>query len=49
MALKSSSYLFPKFRAVPFTIELITGISTMVNVTVPNFGKSFLISGKNYT
>jgi hypothetical protein len=41
MTLMSSSYLLPKFTTVPFTIELISGISTMVNGTVLNFGKRY--------
>ena len=41
MTLMSSSYLLPKFSMVPFTIELISGISTMVNGTVLNFGKRY--------
>ena len=39
MTLKLSSYLLPKFSRVPFTIVLISGISTMVNGTLLNFGK----------
>ena len=41
MTLKSSLYLLPKFSRVPLTIVLISGISTMVNVTVLNFGKIY--------
>ena len=48
-----SLYLLPKFSRVPFTIVLVSGISTMVNGTLLNFGKryevdlrAFLISGK---
>ena len=41
MTLKSMSYLLPKFRIVPFIIELISFISTMVNGTVLNFGKRY--------
>ena len=37
--LKSSLYLLPKCSRVPLTIVLISGISTMVNDTVLNFGK----------
>ena len=36
---KLSSYLLPKFSRVPFTIVLISLISTMVNGTLLNFGK----------
>ena len=39
MNLKLSSYLLPKFSRVPLTIVLISGISTMVNGTLLNFGK----------
>ena len=38
---KLSSYLLPKFSRVPFTIVLISGISTMVNGTLLNFGKRY--------
>ena len=41
MTLKSSSYLLPKFSRVPFTIVLISGISTMVNGTLLNFDKRY--------
>ena len=33
-----SSYLLPKFSRAPFTIVLISRISTMVNGTLLNFG-----------
>ena len=39
--LKLSSYLLSKFSKVPFTIVLISGISTMVNGTLLNFGKRY--------
>ena len=35
----ASSYLLPKFCRVPFTIVLISGISTMINGTLLNFDK----------
>ena len=38
---KLSSYLLPKFSTVPFTIELIKGISTVVNGTMLNFGRRY--------
>ena len=38
---KSSLYLLPKFSRVPFTIVLISLISTMVNGTLLNFGKRY--------
>ena len=41
MTLKLFSYLLPKFSRVPFTIVLISGISTMVNDTLLNFGKRY--------
>ena len=41
MTLKLSSYILPKFSSVPFTIVLISGISTMVNGTLLNFGKRY--------
>ena len=41
MTLKLSSYLLPKFSRVPFTIVLISGISTMVNGTLLNFDKRY--------
>ena len=41
MTLKLSLYLLPKFSRVPFTIVLISGISTMVNGTLLNFGKRY--------
>ena len=50
MTLKSSSYFVPKFSRVPLIIVLISGISTMVNGTLLNFGKmtygSFLTVAK---
>ena len=39
MTLKLSLYLLPKFSRVPFIIVLISGISTMVNGTLLNFGE----------
>ena len=41
MTLKLSSYHLPKFSRVPFTIVLISLISTMVNDTLLNFGKRY--------
>ena len=41
MSLKSSSYLLPKFSRVPLTVVPISGISTMVNGTLLNFGKRY--------
>ena len=41
MTLDLSLYLLPKFSTGPFTIVLISGISTMVNDTVLNFGKRY--------
>ena len=41
MTLKLSSSILPKFSTVPFTIVLISGISTMVNGTLLNFGKRY--------
>ena len=41
MTLKPSLYLLPKFSRVPFTIVLISVISTMVNGTLLNFGKRY--------
>ena len=41
MTLKLSLYLLPKFSRVPFTIVLVSGISTMVNGTLLNFGKRY--------
>ena len=41
MTLKLSSYFLPKFSRVPFTIVLISGIITMVNGNLLNFGKRF--------
>ena len=41
MTLKSSLYLLTKFSTVPFTIVLISSVSTMVNGTVLNFGKRY--------
>jgi hypothetical protein len=38
---KLSLYLLPKFSRVPFTIVLRSGISTMVNGTLLNFGKRY--------
>ena len=38
-SVKLSSYLLLKFSRVPFTIVLLSGISTMVNGTLLNFGK----------
>ena len=35
------SYILPKFSRVSFTIILISGISTMVNGTLLNFGKRY--------
>ena len=54
---KLSLYLLPKFSRVPFTIVLISRISTVVNGTLLNFSKkykddlkgSFLTSGKSFT
>ena len=42
MTLKLSSYLLPKFSRVPFSIVLISRISTMVNSTQLNFGIEIL-------
>ena len=39
MTLKLSSYLLIKFSRVPFPI--VSGISTMVNGTLLNFGKRY--------
>ena len=39
MTLNLSSYLLLKFKRVPFTTVLISGISTMVIGTLLNFGK----------
>ena len=36
-----SLYILPKFSRVPFTIVMISGISTMVNGTLLNFGKRY--------
>jgi hypothetical protein len=36
-----SLYLLAKFSRVPFTISLISGISTMDNSTLLNFGKIY--------
>ena len=41
MTLKSCSYLLPKFSRVPLTIVLVSGVSTVVNGTVLNFGKRY--------
>jgi hypothetical protein len=41
MTLKLSLYVLPKFSRVPFTIALISLISTMVNGTLLNFGKRY--------
>ena len=41
MTFKLSSYLLPKFSRMPFTIVLISGLSTMVNGTLLNFGKRY--------
>ena len=41
MTLKLSLYLLPKFSRVPFTIVLISRISTKVNGTLLNFGKRY--------
>jgi hypothetical protein len=41
MTLKLFLYLLPKFSRVPFSIVLISGISTMVNGTLLNFGKRY--------
>ena len=41
MTIKLSSYLLPKLSRVPFTIELIPLISTMVDDTLLNFGKLY--------
>ena len=41
MTLKLSSYLLTKFSKVAFTTVLISGISTMVNGTLLNFGKRY--------
>ena len=41
MTLKLSSYFLPKFSRMPFTIVLISLISTMVNGTLLNFGKRY--------
>ena len=38
---KLPSYLLPKFSRVPFTLVLISLISTMVNGTLLNFGKRY--------
>jgi hypothetical protein len=40
-SLKSSLYLLPKFSRVPLIIVLISGISTMVNGTLLNYGKRY--------
>ena len=41
MTIKLSLYLLSKFSRVPFTIVLISRISTMVNGTLLNFGKRY--------
>ena len=41
VTLNLSLYLLPKFSRVPFSIVLISGISTMVNGTLLNFGKRY--------
>ena len=41
MTLKLSLYRLAKFSRVPFTIVLISRISTMVNGTLLNFGKRY--------
>ena len=41
MNLKLSLHLLPKFSRVSFTRILISGISTMVNGTLLNFGKKY--------
>ena len=41
MTFKSSSYFLPKFSRVPLTIVLISGISTIVNGTLLNFGMRY--------
>ena len=41
MTLKLALYLLPKFSTVSFAIVLISGISTMVNDSVLNFGKRY--------
>ena len=41
MTLKLALYLLPKFSTVSFAIVLISGISTMVNGTLLNFGKRY--------
>ena len=41
MTLKLSLYVLPKFSRVPFTIVLISGISTMVNGTLLKFSKRY--------
>ena len=41
MTVKLSLYLLPKFSRVPFTIVLISLISTIVNGTLLNFGKRY--------
>ena len=43
MILKLSLYLLSKFSRVPFTIVLVSGISTMVNGTQLNFGKRYKV------
>ena len=41
MTLKLSLNILPKFSRVRFTILLISGISTIVNGTLLNFGKRY--------
>ena len=41
MTVKLSLYLLPKFSRVPFTIVLISRISTMVKGPMLNFGKRY--------
>ena len=41
MTLESSLYILPKFSRVPFTIVLISRISTVVNGTLLNFRKRY--------
>ena len=41
MTLKLTLYLLPKFSRVPFTIVLISRISTMVKGSMLNFGKRY--------
>ena len=41
MTFKLSLYHLPKFSTVPFTIVVISSVSTMVNGTVLNFVKRY--------